>query len=315
MLDQSLDNSTQFLLELRSMMTKVQRCLLGGTEFSMQCSSAVIEKSFRKMPFMKRLIYPWQNYDWDYSQYVKNYYSPKKLGASGDGSVKALIRDINALFKIIDGLLFDANPNSKSRSADPASQQNDLANCYQTASRVSCFLLNETRSSYLKEKPPYNSSFFNQPLKGKYSSSYFTQIGICPSKIKNPSECRQKGGNWIANPFHRLPALLRGPDSQPGNCFLGRYAYIDNSPGLSIGQMDSAQGMIPSIANDILKLSPDKLMGVAMGNGVPGMDLQKCEGFLGHNDSIKRPNTNTFFILIIIFISLLVAFVSKKISF
>ena len=300
-MEQSLLNTnTNNLIGLRNMFSKVNQCLTGGLEYGLQCSSAVIEKNIRQLPFIKNLIYPWRNYDWDYSQYVKNYYEPKQLGASGKGNIKALIKDVNALMKIIDGLIIDANPNNKSKASD-INRKNDLAKCYKTASRVSCYLLNKTKSSYLSQKPPYDHSFFKKPIDGSSSSSFYTQIGICPTKINNKKACLKKGGQWIENPFYKLPELLRGPDSTPGNCFLGRYAYIDNRPGLNIGNIKNMNGIIPSIANDMLKLSPDKLMAVAMGNGVDGVDLQKCEPFIVKKNS-KSNIKNIICIVLLLYV-------------
>ena len=73
---------------------------------------------------------------------------------------------------------------------------------------------------------------------------------MCPSKITDKNQCESKGFTWIPNPLYELPEMLRGPDTTPGSCYKGRYAYLNNKPGYTIGQIDDMNGLIPSLKYD-----------------------------------------------------------------
>ena len=299
----SLDKNTEYLEQLQKMFSEIKQCLNGGS-FGIQCAAEITNKYIRKLSFMKNLIYPWRNYDWDYTEFVKKNYNTKLLGASGDGTIGAIVHDVDAILKIIEGLLFDANPADNSAASNPSSSKNDLVDCLNQSGGLSCRILNAAKISSLNQKKPYDSKFFNKKIDGQHSSSYFVQVGMCPSKITDKSMCESKGFNWIPNPLAELPEMLRGPDTKPGSCYKGRYAYINNKPGYKIGQIEDMNGLIPSLINDMVDISPDKIMAVAMGQGVSGLDLQKCdEGF------ISRYNNNTFhYILVILVITLCIIF-------
>ena len=311
-MNSQIDNTTQQLIKLRDTMEKVNQCIQAGGEYQMQCASAIMQKSIRTIPIMQNMIYPWRNYDWSYATYVKKYYNPKKLGASGDGSMTSLINDISAIIKLIDGLLIDANPSDNSKASDPSALTNDLVDCLQ---RTSCVLLNNTKRSYLDQKPPYDDPFFNRKLDGEFSSSFFAQVGFCPSKISDPTQCNNKGYLWIPNPLSELPDLLKGPNTKKGSCFRGKYIYMDNKPGLSIGQIKNWKGLIPSISKDLLDLSPDKMMAVAMGMGVDGVGIQTCpETFTGdvqYKNNNNRSTSMCFLIIICLIIMILIYLIQK----
>ena len=116
-----------------------------------------MEKSIRDLPFMKNLVYPWRNYDWDYTTYVKNNYDPKSMGVKdGANNLTGIITDVQAIISLINGLLMDPNPSDNSSASNPNSKGNDLVKCM---SRLSCSLLNDTKSSYVNQKPPYANVF------------------------------------------------------------------------------------------------------------------------------------------------------------
>ncbi len=300
-LNSSLDQNTEYLKQLQAMFSEAKICLSGGGSYGIQCAAAVTNKYIRKLSFMKNLIYPWRNFDWDYTEFVKKNYNIKKLGASGEGTVTAIIHDVDAILKIIEGLLFDANPADASSASNPGSSKNDLVDCLNQAGGVSCSILNAARESGLAQEKPYDSSFFDKRLDGQHSSSYFAQIGMCPSKITDKNQCESKGFTWIPNPLYELPEMLRGPDTTPGSCYKGRYAYLNNKPGYTIGQIDDMNGLIPSLINDMVEISPDKLMSAAMGQGVDGLDIQKCdEAFT--NQNMTTPISLQLLIIIIMMI-------------
>lgn len=146
----------------------------------------------------------------------------------------------------------------------------------------SCAILNQTKVDSLSQKVPYDDPFFQQyPLRGLNSSSFYAQVGYCPTDITTEDECNRKGFQWTPNPLAEVIPKSIG-NIPAGTCMRGKYAYIDNKPGLSVGQIKNFKGLIPSLVNDMLDLSPDKIFAVASGQGVPGFAVQHCdEGFVG----------------------------------
>lgn len=306
---------------LRELLKEQKDCFRKPDKLSPICAVKVFEKYARKNKIFNNLIYPWKNFNWNYVNFVKQNYDPKKLGVSSEGSASALVNDIKALIKIIEGFITDGNPNKDSSAGDP-NKNNDLYPCSVSPEQLkniegikqqinileniitqsnnptinkiykqminqlllqvqatlqTCVVLNKLKIEDLKQKPPYKHDFFNKKLDGNQSSSYFAQIGICPTKIKSQNECVSKGYLWMGNPLAKKPAKDRGPETTSGSCFRGRYSYIDNKPGLAIGNIKSMKGLIPSLINNLNEISPNQLLYAAMGFGIPGMELQKCE--------------------------------------
>jgi hypothetical protein len=345
-MNHDLDRNIQYLQQMSKMLKSQNRCLEMGGRYTNECSNAIANKYLRELPFMKNLIYPWKNYDWDYSGYVEKYYEPKaNYGASDNSSLTTIVRNVNAIINLIDGLLTDPNPSGDKQSigepnpkivpsaaSDPNAVRNDLVPCgsnkfdpqkvdslkrnvtslmgqietlqgkpKDSSNRAqlsllqaslngtialldqfggACSLLNQTKIDGLRQRAPYNDSFFQKyPLTGLNSSSFYAQVGFCPTNITTQAECDQKGYQWTPNPLAEvIPSSIGSIPA--GTCMRGKYAYIDNKPGLSIGQIKNFKGLIPSLVNDMLDLSPDKIFAVASGQGVPGFAVQHCdEGF------------------------------------
>ena len=189
--------------------------------------------------------------------------------------------------------------------------RNLLAKYKEEAASSSCSLLSNYRTSDLSQKAPYTNSFFNKPLTGKHSSSYFAQVGICETKVTDKDTCDTKGYIWVPNPSYKKlnstptgtpaeeeyhAALQEASNVTSGDCYRGKYAYMDNEPGYPVGQIKNLNGLIPSIIEDMSKISPDKMVAIAMGQGVPGFALQHCdESFInGNNNSSSNRTTRHF---------------------
>lgn len=302
------------------------------------CFDAAEQKLKRSFPGIRDSIYPWKNYDWNYSNFVDNNYHPMTTGASPSGDIRSLIRNVKAMIKIADGYVSDANPNIYS---EPGKITNDRPDIYgdlkahdckglsmsssgsinfDNARRKACIARTKVEYSN-KQKMPYKDRFFympdgigemsgknekgrfwaSGPTKGKRSSSYFIKIGNCPRPdIIKKINCIKRGYNWKNN-----------------ECNQTRYAYINNEPGMNIASYD-ARGLIPSMTKDFLSLTPDKLYNLMQGKNIVGLDgtydliLQKCpkinkkkiyENFLDKdNKYIKYINHNLYDVYLIIFI-------------
>lgn len=293
-MNQQLAQNTKYLELMKQGTEAVNKCLSASGKYGIQCASAAMNKYIRKIPFISDVVYPWKNFDWDYEAVVAKGYNPKDKGASGAGNLRAIIGDIEAILHIISGFLVDANPNSSASAGDPNAAQNDLVKCIQNNINSSCGMLNKIKEEARDQKPPYPDPFFqSQQLNGEGSSSYFVQVGICPTKIKDEKTCKAKGYTWTPNPLYAATPSWLNAYTPPGMCTKKKYAFMDNRPGLKIGGISEFKGLIPSLANDVLDLSPDKIMATAMGVNVPGFNSQHCEeGFQGSDQSVVSPKNN-----------------------
>jgi len=298
--------------------TDLQNCSNLPSKWTNWCNDKAKEQWMRRLDWMKNTVYPWNNRNWDYRQFVKNKYDPEDvLGLKKGGSISDLIKNIDILIEQMKGLLTEPNPDgnsiagisdqplsnntTKNRFLELKKQVSILSkepekNRYQLESLYSA--INEIISSKLitsKEyglglaqdstfqKPPYDDAFFQKPITGEASSSYFIQSGFCKSTETNESECKNKKFNWLGD-----------------TCYKAKYMYINNSPGLKIGRLKGMKGLIPSIINDVSQLNPDSLVGIMQGYSVPGVDIQQCanENFNNYNKELivhkQKPNNQSY---------------------
>lgn len=319
----------------QNMIREQQQCFQRPDAYSFECAQQVTENYIRNTDMLKDAIYPWRNYDWDYSNVVDKLYKPSALGASGKGTVNALVNDIDLLVKSIEGLIITPNPDKDSAAAMPG-KTNDLVPCSNDVDTIknlsdvrkdikiiqnklqtdpenqdlknrlnklinktqvvlkSCAVLNSLKLDGLQQEQPYKDPFFNRKLDGENSSSYFAKVGVCPVSIDNKKKCESKGYKWMGNPLFKQS--VKGINTTAGSCFKDKYIYIDNKPGISIGEMKSFKGMIPSVINDFSQLSPDKLLFALNGFGIPGLDIQSCEEpFTNNMHTQRKDDDDTYF--------------------
>ena len=200
----------------------LKQCQKAG-EAQAECVILVNQKYIRKFPQMKDLVYPWANYDWDYTTFIDNNYNKNKTGATNRPTFGALFDNISANAKLTKGFIFDANPNKKSRAG-----VSDLPECNPKQSDYQgCLINNQLKRQQTTQEPPYPDYFFNKPTTGLYSSSYFIKTGDCPKPSLSEKECKEKGYTWIKN-------NLIGN----GRCFKPKYSYIMNKPGIQLDTGD-----------------------------------------------------------------------------
>jgi hypothetical protein len=288
-------------------------CQKGGNYYD--CFKEAEQKLIRAMPFMRKNIYPWKNYDWDYSNFIDNNYSVLTTGASKDGTFTAMFDNIKAFTELTNGYLFSPNPDSQSVSG--GNNIKDDINWYACQGKTIDSNGNITINPALKEAclskhkvkysnqlpPPTNDEFLKKyPTDGKNSSSYYVKIGNCPrSKITNQKKCEDMGYNWIPN---SLNSVINGLS---GSCYQPRYAYINNRPGYTFGGVN-LEGLIPSLEQDIMALSPDKILAAFQGENIENLlEIQPCpkEGFINYKSSYFKHYKIYIIMFLVIIIYLL----------
>jgi hypothetical protein len=243
-----------------------------------ECMEAAQVNLRRNLPFSANNIYPWRNYDWNYSNHISNNYSTKAMpkgGYSFNGVLQSGRNLANTIAAFIDAPSPSPNTNSNIPNKDsdyPVFECKNDARCIAT----------ERVRRNLNQKAPTTDSFLKKNLQGENSSSFYYKVGICRRPdIKTQADCESRGYAWSPDPF----------DKKSGFCRQPRYAYIDNTPKPFFSGSNS-KGVIPSIGNDIWDIMPDKLLNTLMGQSTDGLEIQDCpmvEGFIVGNDmNIKK---------------------------
>ena len=293
-------------------------CKRGNNDFN--CLKEAALKLSRQLPFIRNSIYPWVNYDWDYGNFIDNNFSAKATGSSPSGS--AWLTNTGIFLKFLDAYVTAANPNHKSRAGGTNKHSDYPIYGCQGNARKGCKSWHKVKTRN-KQSAPYKNHFFKKPLKGELSSSYFARVGTCPRPdIRDAKKCISKGFNWISDPIDKVFDKITGTKSkQSGSCHQPRYIYLNNSPGLELKTMKMAgipsvslgklKGYVPSVANDILSMSPDKLFKAFSGKSVDGhMIVQRCpkfkEKFSNLNDPKILEYTQIISILTLVFVLILI---------
>ncbi len=239
-------------------------------------------------PEIANSVYPWNNHDYDYQQFVKNNYTPTQMGISPEPCVDVTINDGLNLPNYALTALYDPIPKNSSQAGvddvDPTNPD-----------------VTKIRNEYKKFKEPYPGfkkeypEYFPEGLQGPYSSSYFVHTGYCPTKIKSESECTQKGYTWIPNPitlpettsefFPELDTL-----SSMGGCQKPRYTYVNNKSGDITGTL---QGIAPTIGKDVLELNPVSFINIFMTGSSPTGDFTQLPCREGFTNGCQSDATNT----------------------
>jgi len=304
---------------LKHYSTDCSLCANNGNNF--ECHKIAEQKLMRSMPFLQKNIYPWNNYDWNYGNFVDNNYSVLATGATKSGKISALFKNMKAFMKLVKGYLSDSNPGPNSYPGKFAkdgdisyyecigkSTDADGNMISDPASVTNCKIINKIKYG-TKQNPPTDDSFLKKyPITGEKSSSYYFKIGTCPrTDIKSQKECEQKNYSWIPDTFNNLISK-----NKSGSCYQPRYAYINNNPGFKIGGV-KFKGLIPSITSDFLALTPDKIIAAMEGRSIDNLfEIQQCpkikEGFVNKFNSIYNKSLfyNLFLFSTLIFIIFLI---------
>lgn len=252
---------------------------------------------------LNQKYYPLVNYNFNYENYVKKNYNPYALNITNEPSMKAIRTGIvkldaydDALFKT--GLPDESTIAGKSDIINEDKRATEIADTYRAMSQ------NLPYPTFRKDYPECT-----YPIDGKHSSSYFVRSGICPTKITNEEECKRKGYEWAKNTggvadmlkdFTKQSTRVADEEEKipSGRCFKPRFMYIDNSPKGSKGM----KGMVSSIFDDIMSISPDKLSAILSGYSVEGTGLLPCIEEFNNQSSLVSFITLVVILLLLIFI-------------
>lgn len=221
-----------------------------------------------------REVYPFNNTDFDYSQYIRNIYNPYSLGIDNMPTMTGLRDNVMKLGNYASAYLEHPTPSdgAKAGISDVNPYNEELL---QIKRLTADFPLPYPtfRKDYPEEK---------YPTTNEYSSSYFLQNGWCPTRITTEAECKLRQYKWSPNLLlttvpegydkvegvERTTAIIPGQTTTEterlskvdkpadGACFKPRFAYINNSSK----SKTIFKGIIPGMVNDLAEFRPEQLI-------------------------------------------------------
>jgi hypothetical protein len=262
----------------------INDCRRAGGGSMYDCVQMAGDKYVRSKDENKDQIYPWKNYDWDYTRFIDNNYNARATGATSAGTMGAIFSNPRAIFRLGKGFLTDNNPNNSSQAG-----QSDLTQCDRVPvnDRRSCQVMNRIRGEYNNQQKPRNDPFFNKKINGKNSSSFYYKSGYCKMALTQ-DQCKNKKYLWIGE-----------------KCYKTQYQYLNNEPW---------GGNIPSVINDALSLNPVNLTKVFFNKNARDLEIEECrpviENFVESSDIISYFHISMA-ILLLITIILLLLYIGK----
>lgn len=250
-------------------------------------------------------VYKRNNAMYDYSKQVANELDPEKIGIVKEPYIDTFVDNVFKLPKYIDAMLNHEIPGDSSRagSTDMNSldyKKYDVKSSNGSVVAISMDDIKKKYNQYESRGVPY-VGFINDmnraiggsnqksqekdnpnvlDLNGKYASSYFVELGSCPSKRKK-QDCLNRMYYW-----------------QFDRCWKPRYGFIKNKGGSSFGK-----GILFSIMKSIFDLNPLEILIVTMTGKSGGgafiaptcdelvEDEKDIEEFIGTGDiNIERVN-------------------------
>lgn len=282
---------------------------------------------------LQKNIYPLVNYEFDYKTAMRKMYNPYNLGITNKPTMSTLIDAPRKLKPYIDILAKDKFPNANTIAGVTDVINEDLTK-KQMIDEYNKMDMTLPYPSFRKDYPECR-----YPTTGENSSSYFVKTGVCKTKITDEPTCKEKGYSWSisgsapkdfsnyvkknndldkSNTTQNKQSSNNTNKSGTGVCYKPRYSYIDNS---SRGFFNN-NGMVPSLMNDMLSISPDKLFHVLSGYTVNGSGLLPCteEFKSGSSRSYKKKkysklsskHISFYLIAIIIFFIIVLIYIVKN---
>lgn len=113
------------------------QCCDVNSKYRNNCKRTVKQSYYRRLPGIASLVYPWKNYDFNYSNVLNKQINMKAIGASSSGSMSGMLKNTNAATKIFKSAMLSPIPNKgsianvtdKADCIDPGiTVQNDIYN-------------------------------------------------------------------------------------------------------------------------------------------------------------------------------------------
>jgi len=238
------------ILKIQRALNKyITHCKICSTKASSDyiCMRIAANNMIRSLPMINKNIYPWRNYDWDYANFIEKNYYPNSTGATNRaGGGAAILRNVDAINKLIDGYLTDPIPNKYSKAGGGLNallRSEQRANVgWRTAARAAignkysdekdckfgsktdvrsarqrqednaiCLERNNMMNLTPNEIPSSDDFLKKKKLDGIYSSSYYVKIGSCPRHdIPTKTECNNNKYTWTPNTTGKIISTLSG---------------------------------------------------------------------------------------------------------
>lgn len=256
--------------DCKALDTDIQNCKNAGGSTEYDCVQLAVEKFTRMKPEFKNMVYPWKNFDWDYTRYIDNNYSSADTGVTAEGSFRAIIENPKAMVSLAKGYLLDPNPGN-----DAQALVDDLTKCERVPPEdiSSCYVMNNIRASYNNIPQPTisngknraSSNFLNKnKLNGDGSSSYYYKMGTCAIDMTE-KECKKNNYEYVGE-----------------TCYRPRYNYLNNAP---------YKGNVPSVINGLFNIEPINLWSVYNGTPLRGLEIEECPPYVKKEKNAKEEDT------------------------
>ena len=128
-------------------------CLYAKKTGDFTCTLAATQQKLRDTSLMKGSVYPWTNYDFNYSDYMTKKYTPYMNQLSTGTTIEDTMKNIGILVdKLAPALITDANPDTSSKPAI-----SDAKVCIGKLNTPACRIMNNIKKSYLNQPAPYKN--------------------------------------------------------------------------------------------------------------------------------------------------------------
>lgn len=246
-------------------------------------------------------IYPINNLDFDYRTAIIKNKNRFALGFTNKPTLDYLFRVPFKMGKYMDILVKDEYPTRKTvAGVDDVLDEDKERKRYKDI---------YYRMNYNYPYPSFRKDYPEclYPTTGEHSSSYFIKTGVCKTSIDTKEECDRKKFKWNPNKMRDTKNNSNKSNKKTklkGACFKPRFTYIDNKARPIFGK----KGLQPSMLNDIMSITPDKLYEILSGNSVEGGGILPCvEEYSNYNKpyKTKKPYSKIkliFFLSVIIYL-------------
>ena len=92
------------------------QCCNVDQRYRNNCKRAVKQSYYRRLPGISTLVYPWKNYDFNYSNVLDQKINMNAIGASSSGSMSSLGDNISAATKIYSAAMIDPIPDKNAEA-------------------------------------------------------------------------------------------------------------------------------------------------------------------------------------------------------